>query len=180
MAIQKEFEDFVQAKNREATEKPRVDWEKRKAVWLEQVNNLYDRISTLLSGYIDNGAISLARIPVEVTEERLGTYLVDELRIGIGEKTLRLTPIGAVILGAYGRVDLIGSRGRIRMVLVDPGAGAPRVEIKVLKPGERLPEVKPVDLNALEWRLASDPPGVKIRDLTRESLFEAILDVADE
>ena len=180
MAIQKEFEDFVRAKNKEATEKPRVDWDARKAAWIKQVNGLYDKISVLLSDYIDKGTISVARNPIQIAEERLGTYSVDELSIEIGENTVRLVPVGTIIIGASGRVDLIGERGRVRVILTDPEAGSRSADIKILKPGQRPPDSRPVDLNVLEWKLVSDPPDVKIRELTKTSLFEAILAVANE
>ena len=46
---------------------------------------------------------------MSVTEEHIGSYRIETLVIKVGDDRVVLTPVGTLILGSYGRVDIKGS-----------------------------------------------------------------------
>jgi hypothetical protein len=93
-----------------------VDWEKRKAEWLNGITILYADIRALLHASIDQGVVKLHENKIEVAEDFIGTYEAKELRLAVGADRVVFTPVGANVFGAQGRVDLKGDRGRISLL----------------------------------------------------------------
>lgn len=110
----------------------------------------------------------------------LGAYEVDEMWIAIGEAEVRLSPVGAVVIGGRGRVDLIGPFGDVRMLLVEPGAVEPGARFNIRRKGvRRAPSPPEVPVAECVWKFITDPPSVRFIDLNEETFFEAVLAVAN-
>ena len=56
-----------------------------------------------------------------ISEDPIGSYPVEEMHIQIKNKEVVLDPIGTNIIGAKGRVDMKGSAGIVKFVLVQIG-----------------------------------------------------------
>ncbi|TXL67457.1 hypothetical protein FHP05_00060 [Cerasibacillus terrae] len=52
------------------------------------------------------GLIDVAEKEIEITEEHLGKYIVPSLVLTIGSESIKITPVGRLIIGASGRVDI--------------------------------------------------------------------------
>jgi hypothetical protein len=98
-----------------------VDWGKRKEKWLSVLGRLTDQVRASLIG---------AGVPAEqivttrhrITEENLGDYEAPGLEVKIGTATVRFVPIASVIIGGYGRVDVTGPRGEVKLIADDTQA----------------------------------------------------------
>ena len=95
-----------------------VNWQARRVKWLDALATLFDRIqSQLIFAGVEPGHIQATHHTL--TEESLGTYDAPGLLVQIGTGRVTFTPIGSVIIGGYGRVDVFGPRGEVKLIAVD-------------------------------------------------------------
>jgi hypothetical protein len=93
-----------------------VDWEAKKNAWLDAVSLLYHEIGVLLGDSTKNGTVKAERVRIEVNEDFIGTYSVDELHLTVGNDRVIFKPAGTNVFGALGRVDMRGDRGEISLL----------------------------------------------------------------
>ena len=152
--------------------------------WRKDLEMLYQQIEGFLKDYIEKKKISLIYNDVNVEEERLGTYTVRSMLIQIGtQKRVTLLPIGCTIIGAKGRVDVLGTAGNFRLVLVDKDAKKPNLQVRIVinRPAT---EEDHYDKNAKEpeewaWKIATPPPTISYIALNQESFFQAIMEISN-
>jgi hypothetical protein len=75
----------------------------------------------LLAESIAQGLVSVSRVQKEIKEDYLGTYRVPELILDINRETVRFSPKGRNIIGAKGRVDLVGEMDTVTLILEPAG-----------------------------------------------------------
>ena len=86
--------------------------------WLDALAKLYDRIQhELIFAGVSPDHINDTHHTLN--EENLGIYEAPGLKVQIGTGSVTFTPIGSVIIGGYGRVDVSGPRGEVKLVAVD-------------------------------------------------------------
>lgn len=174
-----DFDEFVKRRKAQAEKSSPIDWEKRRQEWLDDIQALYGKIQEYLRDYIVDGRIETSYEPVIVNEERLGIYNTRKLVLKIGEDVIEFVPIGAVIFGAWGRVDIIGPRGNVRLVLVDREANNAQFKVTILNQNQPVKANVPPSRERWAWKIAGSPPGLTLTDLTSETLRDAILEVAN-
>jgi hypothetical protein len=172
-----EFDAFVRAQQESA--QPDIDWNRQRDEWLVYLDRLYNEIHSLLSSYTQSGQIQLQYQKVELNEEEIGTYQARRLIIKIGGKEIVLEPIGTLLIGTKGRVDVTGPAGKTRFILVDKDATRPRIKVTVQAGPRRPPAPEPQQkVPEWTWKIVTPPPTIQYIELTRESLFRAIMEVA--
>ncbi len=87
--------------------------------WMENLEGLYKTIESYLQPFIENKKIKITYQDVQLHEDGLGDYTVQEATITLGEKSLSLKPIGTLLIGAKGRVDLTGAYGTAKLIFAD-------------------------------------------------------------
>jgi hypothetical protein len=101
---------------------PEIDWQKRRQEWLDALAGLYKKITEeLLSESITRQLVTVSQSEKEITEEHLGKYRAQELILDISGEVVRLSPKGRNIIGAKGRVDLVGDLDSMTLVLEPDG-----------------------------------------------------------
>ena len=108
--------------------------------WLEKIDGLYAMADQLLAPYFADGKMERSTSMAEVREELLGSYMAPTFAIDLGASSVRFMPIGTILLGAPGRVDLVGMRGSVRFVLVLPAIDRPmfiRMSLSESEPAPR-------------------------------------------
>ena len=178
----KEFDDFVKRqKPLSAAERP-VDWDQEREDWISYLDSLYKKIETFLRKYKDEGSIRIEYKQIELNEENIGVYLANEMIIHIGRQEIPLTPIGTLLIGAKGRVDVEGSYGKAALMLVDKDALGPRplVRVKIIDP-QKPPEPEKETTKNIEWvwKIVTSPPVIRFIDLNAESFFQLIMEVSN-
>ena len=128
------FDEFVkkqvdQAKANQATNE--IDWNKTREDWLRELCDLYSRMEKYLKKYTDKDQIRIRRDQVHLSEDHLGTYEAETLTFLIGHEKVVAKPIGTLLIGAWGRVDLVGARGSLRIVLLEKGGPTIRTRIEI-------------------------------------------------
>jgi hypothetical protein len=110
----------ILASKRKQLDDQEPKWRQKKQQWLHDVGQLYDDIEAWLADLIKDGYITVSRDQTTVSEDLLGVYSVDKLKIiFFNNQQVTLTPKGLHVIGAAGRIDMtIGSRV-IMIVRVD-------------------------------------------------------------
>ena len=138
----KELVDFFSAKKKIAGGD--VDWERKKKQWLDDVAALYDKVQNeYLAGAVRKGDVSISRDEVDISEEFIGKYSIPKLIVSVGDERVEFLPKGCNVVGASGRVDLIGDMGG-KTLVVQPGHrwGIVKTRTPALK-------IAPLDANSL-------------------------------
>ena len=93
-----------------------IDWDERRDKYLAAVEELYHQIETILAEPIAQQSVTPQRRPKQLTESYIGTYSVDDLILLIGNEQVRFSPSGRNIVGAIGRVDVVGESGEATLL----------------------------------------------------------------
>jgi hypothetical protein len=176
-----DFGAFVKRQQSAVVEAEQADWLKERNDWLGHLNDLYDRAELFLADYIRTGEIKLHYRDIELNEENIGSYSARQMILKIGRQEILMTPIGTLLIGAKGRVDVVGPAGRARLVLVNSKASGPTTKVTISiggKPDQSTPEAEPKEIK-WDWKIATSPPTIQYIELTQESLFRALMEVAN-
>lgn len=148
-------------------EEQKALWEKDRPKliqdWRESVANLLKEIQGYLAEYQADGSISFLRREIELSEEQLGSYRIKALSIVAGPATVVVAPVGRMIIGAFGRVDMYrqgraGESNRIMLLRLQTSSTDPTLRWSITLPEIGAPSVGPgrrvpLDKSALEQAL---------------------------
>jgi hypothetical protein len=109
--------DLFQKKQKQLETGAGIDWDSRRNEYLAAVEDLYKRIESMLAEPIGQKSLTLHRRSKQLTENYIGTYSADDLILVIGGEQVRFSPRGRNIVGAAGRVDVIGERGEATLIV---------------------------------------------------------------
>jgi hypothetical protein len=76
------------------------------AEWKSAVDALLMEIRNYLAEYVEDGSLSINPRRVRLTEDSLGTYEIGALDIEAGPALILVRPVGLIVAGAEGRVDM--------------------------------------------------------------------------
>jgi hypothetical protein len=176
-----DFDAFVKRQQTASAGEDRVDWAKERDDWLGHLKQLYDQTESFLAPYISSGEIKHDYRDIPLNEENIGSYTARQMILKIGRQEITMTPVGTFLIGAKGRVDVVGPAGRTRFVLVDSKASGPTLKATVNiggKPERPVVVSQPGKINWV-WKIATNPPTIQYIELTQESLFQALMEVAN-
>lgn len=172
------FEKFVNQQIARSEDSRRlINRDAELAEWQSSLELLYRIVEGYLREFISQGKICLRFHPTQIREEFLGEYTVRSLEIEIATTSVRLEPIGTYLVGIKGRVDMIGAKGTIRIVLVDKESTAPKVLVTI-GPDRGQPRKTEVRAPEWTWKIATDGARIRYLDLTADSFFSALMEVS--
>lgn len=175
----KDLQAFIAAKKKSEKIKE-INWEKRKEDWLLKLNELYADIESWLNDF-EQDVVSINYIDKEINEEHIGIYTARKMILRIADEQVVLDPVGTLLIGAAGRVDMRGKNGQVKLVLVP--ASSTGVEIKVQIKGKEESEreiqqtKKNNDNEEMVWKIATPPPSINYIELDSDSFSDALLEV---
>ncbi|OQW87372.1 MAG: hypothetical protein BWK78_09195 [Thiotrichaceae bacterium IS1] len=171
----KDLETFL-VKQTHQTKIPReVNWVKVKTEWLEQINGLYSQVIGWLSQLNHANQIQHEFRKLILNEEHLGDYPTQMLVLKLANQEVILEPVGRIIIGATGRVDLRGRAGEVKLLLVEPTAKS--IPIKMTLSASKQRQPSPVKDQKLVWKIGGPPPVFRLTDLDENSFADALLEV---
>ncbi|MBK5914649.1 hypothetical protein [Rhodocyclus purpureus] len=98
-----------------------ADWGKRKEKWLAVLARFIEDVrASLIAAGVPGEQI--APTSHHISEEALGDYEAPGLRVKIGTALVQFVPIASVIIGGYGRIDVIGPQGEVKLIAHDTQA----------------------------------------------------------
>jgi hypothetical protein len=114
--MNQKLKDIISRKQK-SREKAYIDWDERRNEYLLAVNNLYEQIEEIFDLQIRDKTIALHRRQRNLSESYIGTYLVEDLILLIGDERVRFSPRGRNIVGSIGRIDVLGDRNEAILIL---------------------------------------------------------------
>lgn len=111
--------DFLRERKK-VSEQVSVDWEEKKRVWIAAVEHLYATVQEMLAESIAGNDISVRRVNTQITEDFVGSYAMPILELSIGNERVEFRPKGMNVIGAAGRVDIVGARDSVTLVRGGP------------------------------------------------------------
>lgn len=175
--MSKKFADFIKTQQVSKADDS-IDWKKQRDEWLKYLDDFYALVESSLKPYVEKRQISISFESKQIFEEEIGSYEVKSARIKIGHSEAKLDPIGTLLVGAKGRVDLVGPRGTARFVLVDADSTGPRITVRSSVVGQDLPPEPPrKKVERWAWRRTTLPPRITYLPLTDESFQDSLLEV---
>jgi hypothetical protein len=180
-----DFEAFVKRQQVEAAEKEAsFDPKQQLREWLDYLNALYKQIEGFLRTYVDSNTAKIALRDIQLNEDFIGAYTAPELILTIGRSTVTFTPIGTMLIGTKGRVDVQGPLGTARLTLINKQVTNARqlIQVKVSVVGG--PPAAPPTEQAIKqiewaWKISTPPPEMKFIELTQDTFFNMILALAN-
>lgn len=116
-----DLNDFLQKKLEEKTKKE-FNAEEEKKKWINSVNEILSNIKSWLDEPVKNKLVEVTDEEIEINEELLGKYKIKSLIIRSLWDTIYIRPIGRMILGAIGRIDILSTKGKYSILLtIDNG-----------------------------------------------------------
>jgi hypothetical protein len=182
----KDFDAFVKSQaTQSGTEQ--VDWAKERDEWIGYLNRLYALIESLLESYRSAGEVQFEYRQISLNEPNIGSYFAKQMVLKFGRQEITFTPIGTLLIGTKGRVDVVGPAGGARLLLLNKKATSASSLIRVTvsvggkshPPEPHPPESQPTEPIEWTWKIASPPPQLKFIELTEETFFDMILAVVN-
>jgi hypothetical protein len=181
-----DFDAFVKRQQAAKTATAKVDWGKERDQWLGYLDNLYERIRSYMESYISEEAAQIAFRDITLIEDNIGAYIARQMVLTIGLQQVVFTPIGTLLIGTKGRVDVSGPAGKTRLTLIQDKVTHARQLIQVTiheVGGGRAPPPLPApplpELINWVWKIVSPPPEMKFTELTQQTFFDMILEVVN-
>ncbi|MDR1509547.1 MAG: hypothetical protein LBS53_07905 [Synergistaceae bacterium] len=165
------FDEFVKIQTEEKNDSS-ISVESEKQEWDNWIHELYKIVTNYLKEYTNDKRIEITLSDIDLHEDQFGFYKTKALSIIIGKKVVEFRPKGRFVIGAYGRVDMAGPAGTIKIVLVDKNSDKPYISVSSLPPISKQMEKA--------WKISTPPPHIKYYDLDdKEIFFDALMKVAN-
>ena len=146
------------------------------------MDGLYASVESFLEKYLSTGQIKREYVMVTLNEENIGPYRAKKMVLRIGPQQVELVPVGTLLIGSKGRVDVVGPAGVAQLLLVDKRASGPGSLIHVrVGAGGKLPELPTRNPQQIEWewRIVTRPPERRFTEITQQSFFALIMEVTN-
>lgn len=116
--------DFVELVKKHSESEERMETQLPKAIearrkwWIKAVEDLFTKVQVWLEPLIKDGPLTFDTKELQIMSDGwLGSYKLQRAIIGLGRKTLEMNPVGSVIFGSFGRIDVKGPNGKLMLIL---------------------------------------------------------------
>ncbi len=179
-----DFDAFVKRQQAGEKEDQAFNTKQQLDEWLGYLNSLYKQITSYLQTYINDGAAQITYRDISINEEFIGVYTTQEMILRFGRSTVTFLPIGTILIGMKGRVDVQGPVGTARLALINKRVTTARqlIQVTITSPGSPpLNSPPPEVIRQIEWtwKISTPPPEMKFIELTQGAFLDMILAVAD-
>lgn len=177
----KDFDEYIKRirGDKDKKEPVEIDWGKKKDEWLRYLGQLYEIIQGFLNDYSKSGDLNISFENKLINEELIGEYKAPRMIIQLNGNSVIFEPIGTNLIGANGRVDMKGTAGTVKFVLVNKDSVKPHIKFTIVISGEPEPKEQEPDPKGIVWgwKIATPPPGVNYLEINEESFFDSLMEV---
>lgn len=174
----KKFTDFINKMEEESKkDKKGFNPEERIESYRNLVNELYANIDSWLNEELVAGKILTGVVPITISEEQLGSYIVDEKWIQIGNARIQFHPIGTILIGTDARVDMVYRSKDIMIIRTGENVVGPGDLIEVEVNGE--PPKKRRFPGKSVWKYVKEGHRLSYVTLDKDRFEDLIIEVVD-
>lgn len=175
----KEFEQLLKRHQEKAAEEE-INWSQQKEEWLGFIDEFYTKIESWFTPYLSNGQLSYEYRTVQITEEYIGTYDVKVMEVDFAGQKLRLEPLGTLLIGTKGRIDMEGSRGSVQFILADKNSKGMKITVSVSIDGKADNEEKGRTEPEWTWKIVlRESRTISFVEFTEENFFDALMEIVN-
>ncbi|WP_446808937.1 hypothetical protein ACH50O_16990 [Methylomonas sp. 2BW1-5-20] len=175
----KDFEDLL-TKHEIKSEEKEIDWQSEKSEWLKFIGQFYDLLEEWLSPYQKQGKVSYAYKELQLTEDYIGTYTVKAMTVDFAGQKLTFEPIGTLLIGTKGRIDMEGVKGRVQFILADKNSKGMKISVAISIDGETPKGKEPQEIPDWTWKIVlRESRKVSFVDFNEENFFNALMEVVN-
>lgn len=136
-------------------------------LYKSRVEYFYLQIMNWLKPLVDTGKLSIVQEEISLTEDSLGTYPINKMIISFGKFHIELRPIGTILIGTPGRIDMVYN-GRIQKFILI---------LENIHNAGQFAKVRKIDRNKrtkFVWKYISDEEQ-NIYEIVEKHSFETLL-----
>lgn len=175
----KDFENLLM-KHESKSEEKEIDWQSQKEEWLGFINLFYTSLEQWLSPYKEQGKVSYEYKDLQLTEEYIGTYSAKAMTVDFAGQKLTFEPIGTLLIGTKGRIDMEGVKGRVQFILADKNSKGMNISVSITNNGEKPKEQEPQKTPDWTWKIVlRESRKVSFVDFNEENFFDALMEVVN-
>lgn len=180
-----DFENMLN-KHNEKPQQDEINREKEKEEWLTFIRQFYDSVEIWLKPYLEREQLSYKYEKITLTEEEIGSYEVNVMKINFADQQIKLEPTGTMLIGTKGRIDMEGVRGKVVFMLADKSSQGMGIKIttttfvegKPLK--NKMPEKTQERESDWIWKIVlKERRKIAFDDFNEENFFSALMEVAN-
>jgi hypothetical protein len=175
------FNEFLEEQHRKVAIP--LDWSARLKEWQSDTDDFFKMIERYLGEYLKDKKVSIKYATKTFTEPGIPDHEAKTACLKVGPTKITIGPVGLNVIGAKGRIDMVGPRGTARFLLMDKRVSYPKQLIRVNIQHEKdspakFPKHEEANVE-WEWKIATDPPNISFFPLTAENFLEAIIAVTN-
>lgn len=111
--------DFIKETNANYEVQPQLNSKKKE--WLQEIDQFYQQVRTWVSESETQGRLKVKNERKKIYEDGFGEYPVPVLVIQVNGCSIYLEPVGRMIVGAKGRIDMRSKTMQYRFVRLSEG-----------------------------------------------------------
>jgi hypothetical protein len=112
------LEEALRKKKEHKSQSESTDWNLEKEEWIRTVHDLYFNIEKWLKEYQTRELLYFSYKEIDIEEVDIGKYTIKQMLIHLADEDITITPIGTMLIGAFGRVDINSKAKTIPLVLI--------------------------------------------------------------
>ncbi|MBN2604554.1 MAG: hypothetical protein JXR62_01865 [Bacilli bacterium] len=175
-----EFQQFLDNTPNPQSEKDFKDTQLKE--WRDYLDSLYKSIvDEWMKDFIKKSEVTYRFREITIFEEFSGEYPSRELWLNIKNQTVQFIPIGTMLIGAKGRVDIQGKNGKTSFILVDRKLTGPNIQVNVFTSDKEREDfekkqksLKPEPI-LWTWKILNNKNGIRYIDLNEETFFDVLM-----
>jgi len=169
----------------EPEKKPTVDWNSQRDNWKSHVESLYSDIAKWTTDFTTAELLRIEREPISITEEEIGTYSIDKLIVMVAGRTVVFEPVGTLLIGAWGRINVHCAGKKESLLLLPPSTMgvSEMINVQISLPDETgsvkgsiftgSATTQADGYPALCWKILQEA-SMSFIDLTEEAFFDLL------
>lgn len=173
----KNLEDFlnrnVQKHSTTEHKEKEINWEDEKNKWLKAIEEFYSNVEQWLKPFVEKQQIEIKYNEIYLEEENIGKYKTRCMCIHILNEKVILEPIGTLLIGVHGRIDMKGKNGIAKFFWVKENSEGFKINVTI---GNEIPleSKENNDQQKLVWKFVTPSPDIRFLFLDAD-LFADIL-----
>lgn len=175
------FLKAIQEKEKaEAAEKSSFNPAKRIEYFQKLVQDFYETLQNdWFKEAIDEGLMEIEKSEIFITEEALGQYETEKMRLKFGNEVVDFVPIGTIMLGTDARIDMEYKHKKVMFVHIGENVKSASDLIVIRINGESVKKTKPAEPVRKVWKLTCANARSIYTDATAQSVQQLIMDLVN-
>jgi len=155
-----------------------IDWDAQKKEFLDFIKEFYSSIEGWIQPYVDQGKLTYDYKTITLSEDNIGTYDVEKMNINFAGQQVKIEPVGTLLIGTKGRIDMEGARGRVQFILADKDSKGIRVNASISIDRAPKKEQQNVKIPSWTWKIVlRDSKMISYEDFTEGNFFNGLMEI---